>query len=173
MNELFGAERKCPVCGKVYIVTCSPDEWGFAYGAQLVCSYHCMRQREREDKRRPKIDGPAAALYKRMMLGKRSGDLIKSNLAIKEKLRSKQELRSFVDDWVAANPKAAQQIREEAQIQLTHFRQVDVAGMAGVDSTCVREHALTLGITGKRICGRVYYTQQEADAIIAAMGVTA
>jgi hypothetical protein len=94
-------------------------------------------------------------------------------IAKQEHLRSKEEVRAFVDDWVSYHPAEAQQIRDDAAIQLTHFRQSDIAGMAGVDCSSVRCRADKLGITGKRVSGCVYYTQDEANRIIELLGVTA
>lgn len=170
---IYPSMRVCPACGKTFEFYCSEEEWGYAYGKRLTCSYHCMRQMEREDKRKPRIDHPAAMLYRRIMLGKKCRDLVQSMIARKNRLRSADEIRAFVDDWTEANPREAQRIRDEAAIQLTHLRQSDVAGMAGVDNTTVRKYADINGITGKRIAGCVYYTAQEADRIIAALGVTA
>jgi hypothetical protein len=173
MIDQYYSLHKCPACGKVFKVYCAVDEWGFAYGKRLTCSYHCMRQMEREDKRRIRTDHPAARLYKRMMLGEKTAKLVTSMIAKQEHLRSKEEVRAFVDDWVSYHPAEAQQIRDDAAIQLTHFRQSDIAGMAGVDCSSVRCRADKLGITGKRVSGCVYYTQDEANRIIELLGVTA
>ena len=173
MSEFDKKRYICPACGKEFLVACRDDEWGFAYDRRLTCSYHCMREMEHADKRKLRSGHPAASLYRRMMLGKKSGELVYSMTAKKERLRSKEEVRAFVDDWVKANPREAQQIREEAQIQLTNLRMIDVAGIAGVGMSCVRKRADRLGITGRKIASSVYYTQAEADAIIAALGVTA
>ena len=47
MNVFEGATRKCPACGKRFSFVCTEDEWGYAYGNRLMCSYHCMRAWEK------------------------------------------------------------------------------------------------------------------------------
>lgn len=48
-------ERKCPACGKTFIIRCRPDEWGCVtqagqysnrQGNVLLCSIGCMRRYE-------------------------------------------------------------------------------------------------------------------------------
>ena len=45
-DELKIGARTCPNCGKTFHVT--SYGWGYAVGAQYVCSYKCMRQWEAE-----------------------------------------------------------------------------------------------------------------------------
>lgn len=45
-GELKIGARTCPNCGKTFHVT--SYGWGYAVGAQYVCSYKCMRQWEAE-----------------------------------------------------------------------------------------------------------------------------
>lgn len=47
------------MCGNGYHIDniVSDREWGFAYGSQLVCSYHCMREMERRDRAGENVQG--------------------------------------------------------------------------------------------------------------------
>lgn len=38
----------CPVCGAEFYPA---DDWGYAYGAKQVCSYHCMRSLDIKNRR--------------------------------------------------------------------------------------------------------------------------
>lgn len=54
-TQLFsGSTHKCPSCGKLFYVGVRPEEWGYAYGSQLTCSYHCMRDMAHRDETIPR-----------------------------------------------------------------------------------------------------------------------
>lgn len=174
MNDLTAAShRYCPVCGKHFTFTCHEDEWGYAYGQRLVCSYHCMRQMEREDTNKPRYIHPGAMLYKRLMMGKTYTQIKESGTARQNKLDTTKKVREYIEDWVRINPREAARIKEEAQTQLTQIKRTDVAKMAGVRPCTVRDRGDSIGIFGRKVCGNVYYTPQEADAILKALEVSA
>lgn len=169
MNDLMGMYRSCPACGKRFAVTCREDEWGYAYGAKLTCSYHCMRDMERWDNlRQPRYIHPGAMLYKRRMMGRTLGEILNSGTAKQLGLKSKQDVREYLARWKSENPREAQQIEDVAKIQLTHIRRTDIAKMLGVASSTVSMRGAKLGFLGRKCCGAIYYTPQEADAIMKA-----
>ena len=49
-------ERKCPCCGKEFLIT---PEWAWIYDGQAVCRYSCMRKLERDGNgNKPKTQDP-------------------------------------------------------------------------------------------------------------------
>lgn len=48
-----GATYKCKCCGHKRQVL-SPHQWGWWYGADWCCSYHCMRELRRRDLAKPR-----------------------------------------------------------------------------------------------------------------------
>lgn len=160
------SQRYCPVCGKSFCFSCSEDEWGYAYGSKLVCSYPCMRQMEREDTNQPHYTHPGAMLYKRLMLGKTYAEIIDSGTARQNGLDTPEKVREFVDVWVKCNPYDAKRLKETAQYQLTHVKRADIARMTGVRNARVRDYGYSIGIYGRMCCGNIYYTPQEADRLI-------
>lgn len=51
-DKLYAGMARCPVCGKSFYFT-SRRDWGYIYGKQMLCSYHCMREREAKHQRKP------------------------------------------------------------------------------------------------------------------------
>ena len=48
-KDLVGRERKCPVCGKVFILV--DDDWAYKRGGKPLCSWSCLRAYESGQKR--------------------------------------------------------------------------------------------------------------------------
>ena len=55
-------DRKCPECGKIF---CMPykDLWAYKDGDRILCSWHCLRAREkRREEKVAKIDSMAGSI---------------------------------------------------------------------------------------------------------------
>ena len=50
--SLYSAHRVCRACGEEFDIPMYVIEWGWRYGAEYCCSYHCMKALERSDLRR-------------------------------------------------------------------------------------------------------------------------
>lgn len=51
MSAHISRDRTCPVCRRRFMIPCGAEEWGYAYGGRLLCSYRCMRELETKGKR--------------------------------------------------------------------------------------------------------------------------
>ena len=56
-NEIGGAtgwpfERVCPVCGRVFCSTMLVETWPFREKDSLICSWGCLRRREKENEKK-------------------------------------------------------------------------------------------------------------------------
>ncbi len=58
-------ERKCPECGKMFAGVCALDEWTYKDGSVVLCSWGCVRRRE---KRRLELEMKKAEKRNRMKL---------------------------------------------------------------------------------------------------------
>lgn len=47
LNDIFGRERSCPVCGKPFLLLSA--KWVYRVNEKFVCSWGCQRQAERRD----------------------------------------------------------------------------------------------------------------------------
>ena len=52
IDEITGAtawpfERKCPECGRMFAGTCALEEWTYRDKGALLCSWGCVRRREK------------------------------------------------------------------------------------------------------------------------------
>lgn len=168
MNELFHS-KKCPYCKKMFVVTCYPDEWGYAYGDRLVCSYSCMRAMERADKERVRAKNrpiPAGEMfYKQRCQGKSYEEMTKSGTASSYNLDTPEKMQGFVYHWVARNQDKAEEIRKTVDAAMDRVSRKEIAVELGIKSETVGKYARRIGISGITIGQNIMYTKDEAAII--------
>lgn len=172
MNEFaYGINKTCPACGKRFSITCTEQEWGYAYGGRLTCTYHCMRDMERKDRmrgRRPKaLDSTQAWFLRKHLRGASFADLAETETAKYLKLTNADAVRRFVYSWSNHHPDEVRMIHERIRIEDQCIARSELSRLVGAKSDTLRDHAERLGIAGVK-CGKyVYYTRQEAERIVA------
>ena len=62
-------DRRCPECGRTFLITVQNDEWVYRDQQTLLCSWRCMRKRE---KQREEAEAQARMTAKRLRAMKMS-----------------------------------------------------------------------------------------------------
>lgn len=161
----------CAKCRKPFDVTCRPDEWGFAYGQRLCCTYTCMRAMERESKSRKdakKASGyqtNRCAMYRQFVRGATYDEIAKTGTARNCGWTDGEKVKKVLLSWVNHHPEEAREMRIDAVYEKMGCSRSDLAAEMHIGVTTVGKWARRLGVVGRR-CGKsIYYSREEADRI--------
>jgi len=158
----------CPACGRRFAFSCHPDEWGYAYGSKLTCSYTCMRQMERKYQATKKEKVPfdnRAMLYRQHALGMSYEDIAKGGTARNNGWTDPEKIKRILLSWANHYPDRARAIRIEALFEQEGVCRADLAEELHLDAHTIGEWAHRIGIFGRKCGKRIFYTQTEADKI--------
>ena len=169
MNTIIAPQRKCPVCGKSYELRCRPDEWGFAYGDRLVCSYHCMRALEKQHQGRYQRQTVSIAwqsyCYRQHLKGRPYEDMLGTRTMESNGVKTVEQLVAKVEKWMERNPQEAKAVRESVEMEDTMLTLTQVKQQTGLHSDTIYSRANALGIIPKRDGVRTYFSPEEAERI--------
>lgn len=177
MSEFDKKHYVCPACGKEFYVACEPDEWGYAYGAKLTCSYHCMRDMERADNARrknnrergAKFETGGALLFRQRQRGIEYSEIANTGTARTLGITSAKGAMMYLRRWADRNQYVAEVIRLDCWYEKNGISRQMLVDEFRVQSKIIREKASQIGISGRK-CGRgIWYTVEEADRIRVAM----
>jgi len=161
----------CPACGRRFAFSCHPDEWGYAYGKRLTCSYSCMRAMEREAKIRKDMQrfsasqGNRAQLYRQYARGATYDEIAQTGTAKNCGWTTPERVKAVLLSWVNHHPAEAREIRIDALYEQAGTSRAALAAEMHIGKTTVGEWARRLGVVGRK-CGKsIYYSREEADRI--------